>query len=88
VRILRAETGCRGDFNDARFLGAFQHFYWTNRFADPDYGTHYVVLGYELQLACRTPIVLDSQHSDFRWMDEAELISARDVHENTKAYFR
>ena len=26
ARILRAETGCRANHGDARFLGAFQHF--------------------------------------------------------------
>jgi colanic acid biosynthesis protein WcaH len=42
ARILRAETGCRASHGDARFFGAFQHFYPTNRFGDPAYGTHYV----------------------------------------------
>jgi len=30
----------------------------------------------------------DAQHSESRWMAEADLISASNVHENTKAYFR
>jgi colanic acid biosynthesis protein WcaH len=88
ARILRAETGCRASLSDARFLGVFQHFYSTNRFGDPSYGTHYVVLAYELQLDHRPTIVLDAQHSASKWMAEADLISASDVHENTKAYFR
>ena len=88
ARILRAETGCRASFTNARFLGVFQHFYSTNRFGDPSYGTHYVVLAYELQLDHRPAIVLDAQHSASKWMAEADLVSASDVHENTKAYFR
>ena len=88
ARILRAETGCRGSHSDARLLGAFQHFYSTNRFGDPTYGTHYVVLAYELRLDYRPAVVLDSQHSESKWMTEADLISANNVHENTKAYFR
>ena len=87
ARILRAETGCRGNHGDARFLGAFEHFYPTNRFGDPAYGTHYVVLAYELQLD-RPEIVADAQHSEFKWMAASDLIAASDVHENTKAYFR
>ena len=87
ARILRAETGCRASLSDARFLGVFQHFYSTNRFGDPSYGTNYVGLAYELQLARRPVIVLDAQHSASKWMAEADLISASDVHENTKAYF-
>jgi hypothetical protein len=36
----------------------------------------------------RPRILLDSQHSSYKWMDELALIDAADVHENTKAYFR
>jgi colanic acid biosynthesis protein WcaH len=88
ARILMTETGCSASLSDARFLGVFQHFYSTNRFGEPSYGTHYVVLAYELQLDQRPTIVLDAQHSAFKWMAEADLVSASDVHENTKAYFR
>ena len=88
ARILKAETGCRASHGDARFLGAFQHFYSTNRFGDPAYGTHYVVLAYELQLDYRPAIVLDAQHSESKWMVVSDLLAADNVHENTKAYFR
>jgi GDP-mannose mannosyl hydrolase len=88
ARIFMAETGCSASLSDARFLGVFQHFYSTNRFGDPAYGTHYVVLAYELQLDYRPEIVLDAQHSESKWMAEADLFSASEVHENTKAYFR
>jgi colanic acid biosynthesis protein WcaH len=88
ARILRAETGCRASLSDARFLGVFQHFYSTNRFGDASYGTHYIVLAYELRLDHRPVILLDEQHSESKWMAEADLVSASDVHENTKAYFR
>jgi colanic acid biosynthesis protein WcaH len=88
ARILRAETGCNASLSDARFLGVFQHFYSANRFGEPSYGTHYVVLAYELQLDHCPAIVLDAQHSASKWMAAADLLSASDVHENTKAYFR
>jgi colanic acid biosynthesis protein WcaH len=89
ARILRAETGCRASHGDARFLGVFQHFYPTNRFGDSAYGTHYVVLAYDLQLNYRPDeIVLDAQHSESKWMAVSDLIAASNVHENTKAYFR
>ena len=32
-------------------------------------------------------IVLDDQHSTHRWMNEVDLKTAIDVHDNTKAYF-
>jgi colanic acid biosynthesis protein WcaH len=87
VRILATETGCRASFEKARFLGVFQHFYSTNRYGSTGYGTHYIVLAYELRFDCRPTIILDTQHSVHRWMSEAELKAATDVHDNTKAYF-
>lgn len=87
VRILAAETGCSADFSEARFFGVYQHMYPNNRFDHSGYGTHYVVLAYELNLSRRPAIVLDSQHRAVRWADEAELRAAPDVHRYTKAYF-
>lgn len=87
ARILTAETGCSVDFNEARFLGVYQHMYPNNRFDHSGYGTHYVVLAYELNLSRRPAIVLDSQHRIAKWMDEAELSAAPNVHRYTKAYF-
>jgi colanic acid biosynthesis protein WcaH len=87
ARIVAAETGFDADFKHARFLGVYQHMYPSNRFGDPGYGTHYVVLAYELNLSRRPAVVLDSQHRTAKWMDEAELRAAPDVHPNTKAYF-
>jgi len=88
VRILAAETGCSVAFDEARFLGAYEHIYPNNRFGDPAYGTHYVVLAYELNVNPRPAIVLDGQHRVAKWMAEAELRAAPDVHPYTKAYFR
>ena len=88
ARILKAEIGSRTSLNEATFLGVFEHFYETNRFETPDYGTHYIVLAYRLNLKQRPSVEMDSQHSGIRWMSEAEILSAADVHPNTKAYFR
>ncbi len=87
TRILYAEIGFHALLSDAIFLGVYEHFYETNRFGNPNYGTHYVVLAYELRLDHRPALELDSQHSETRWMSEAEIISATNVHPNTKAYF-
>jgi colanic acid biosynthesis protein WcaH len=59
----------------------------NNVFGEEKFGTHYVVLAHELSLDHRPPIVTDPQHSGFRWMTLAELISSPDVHQNTRAYF-
>lgn len=87
ARILQAETGLTTSFDAARLIGAFEHIYTTNRFGDPAYGTHYVVLAHELVLARVQEIAIDAQHSDMRWMSADEIRAAADVHPNTKAYF-
>jgi colanic acid biosynthesis protein WcaH len=87
TRILKNETGCTANFADTPFLGVFQHFYPTNRFGLGNTGTHYVVLAYEVVFDRRPRIILDDQHSSYRWMNEVDLTASTDVHENTKAYF-
>ena len=81
ARILSAETGLALPYSASRLLGVYEHLY-------PEQNRHYVVLGRELVLATRPEIRLDGQHTDLRWMKEAELLAAPDVHDNTKAYFR
>jgi colanic acid biosynthesis protein WcaH len=88
ARILDAETGLRLSIDEAKFVGVFEHFYGTNRFGDEEYGTHYVTLAYEITLANRPAVKPDHQHSDMRWMSEADISQAPDVHPNAKAYFR
>lgn len=87
-RILHVETGLDMRRGESRFLGVYEHFYTTNRFEDPSYDTHYVVLGHEIRLKTRPQIRLDNQHTDIRWMSVADLLQDPQVHENTKAYFR
>jgi colanic acid biosynthesis protein WcaH len=88
MRILADETGLRAIRSEARFLGVYEHLYSTNCYGDPNFGSHYVVLGYELILKHRPDIHLDAQHSDYRWMSKTELLADAKIHENTKAYFR
>jgi colanic acid biosynthesis protein WcaH len=86
ARILGTETGLDVPFAAVRLLGAYDHVYTENRFGQPGFGTHYVVLGYEVTFAQRPNIRLDAQHSDYVWMPAADLLASKDVHENTKAY--
>jgi colanic acid biosynthesis protein WcaH len=88
ARVLKRETNCDGRIEDARLLGAFEHFYETNSFGDTAFGTHYVVLGYEIALVNASTLKSDAQHSDLRWWSERELLASHRVHDNTKAYFR
>jgi colanic acid biosynthesis protein WcaH len=59
TRILNAEVGLQKSLDGAKFLDVFEHFYETNRFEEPTYGTHYVVIAYELTLRQRPAIKLD-----------------------------
>jgi colanic acid biosynthesis protein WcaH len=87
-RILKTETGLTLPFSDARFLGVYEHLYETNRFGQPGYGTHYVVLGYEINVGQISQVDGDTQHSHYVWFNEDEIVRAENVHENTKAYFK
>lgn len=85
-RLTGVELGCALRRADARFLGVYEHFYDSNAGERPEFGTHYVVLGYELRL--ETGLALPpEQHSDYRWFEMAALLSDDRVHANTKAYF-
>jgi colanic acid biosynthesis protein WcaH len=88
ARILKAETGVDKAVTEADFVGVFEHMYGTNTFGHPDFGTHYVVLAYELKLTERPTVIGDAQHTGFRWMSVTDILSAVDVHPNTQAYFR
>jgi GDP-mannose mannosyl hydrolase len=88
VRLVKNETDHSAHFNDARLVGVFEHFYTTNRSGCPDYGTHYVVLGYEYKWPTALLPKPDDQHSELRWWTVAELLASDRVHENTKDYFR
>jgi colanic acid biosynthesis protein WcaH len=83
----KTETNYTVRIDDARPLGAFEHFYKNNRFGNSDYGTHYVVLGYELKVPDATEPKADDQHSELRWWPLVELLASERVHENTKTYF-
>ena len=87
-RLTREELGVESDIEQARFLGVYDHFYPTNRFEQEGFGTHYVVLGYELDLFVEPAALPKDQHGEYVWMTEQELLKSPEVHENTKAYFR
>src|SRR5215472_14389317 len=79
ARIVEAEIGLEASIGDAKFIGVYEHLYDTNVFGQEGFGTHYIVLAHTLDLGRRPPIVSDWQHSSFRWMTQAELISSPDV---------
>jgi colanic acid biosynthesis protein WcaH len=88
ARILKREINYDATLEDARLLGAYEHFYDANSFGDANFGTHYVVLAHELKLADASAIQADAQHSELSWWSERDLLASDRVHDNTKAYFR
>jgi colanic acid biosynthesis protein WcaH len=88
VRIMKAETNLTFGIREAKLMGAFDHFYDTNRAGEPGYGTRYVSLAHEIRLRGVANIVRDPQHSEYRWWTIPELLKSDGVHENTKRYFR
>lgn len=86
-RIAKAELGIDAERADATFRGVYEHHYPTNFTGDPSFGTHYIVLAYELRLPSRPAPLPADQHGDYRWLTAAEARDMPDLHPNTLAYF-
>lgn len=87
-RITRSELGTEFGMQQARFMGVYEHLYPDNFAGEEGVSTHYVVLGYHLQLEQPLPSLPAEQHEDFRWFLVDELMRDEHVHPNTKAYFK
>ncbi|WP_345194847.1 GDP-mannose mannosyl hydrolase [Kistimonas scapharcae] len=85
-RLTEGELGVRLALTDARFLGPYQHFYSDN-FSGETFSTHYVVLGYEVELTLDSTSLPQEQHHDYRWFSVVELLASDQVHQHTKDYF-
>jgi colanic acid biosynthesis protein WcaH len=85
-RISQRELGVT--IAEAKLLGVFDHIYEDNFLGAPKVNTHYVVLGFSAELASQTAFTADDQHGELKWWSVPDLLASRDVHENTKAYFR
>ena len=84
-RIAQGELGITA--TQGKLLGVFDHFYDDNVFGMPGFGTHYVALGYQLELSCTSRISPDAQHTELTWWSIAHLLASEEVHQNTKLYF-
>jgi len=86
LRISQRELGV--GISQAKLLGAFDHLYPDNFLGAPGVSTHYVVLGMETAWPDGASVQADDQHDEFKWWTAAEILASKEVHENTKAYFR
>ncbi len=87
-RISKAEMNLEMDFTAAQFRGVFQHRYDENVFGQGSFGTHYIVLTFQVRLD--TDMVfspVDLQHREFRWMAVSDLLADPTVHPYVRFYF-
>jgi len=84
-RILKEEIGYELEYEKLKFLGVFEHFYTDSVFGD-DISTHYINLVYELQVN-NLKEILKTQHSEYIWLTQEEIIVRDDVHKYVKKYF-
>lgn len=85
LRLTEAELGMAIERSEASFMGVFEHLYDDSAF-DEAVSTHYVVLGYELELDISLDALPKEQHNQYGWMKPEELLSRDDVHVHTKWY--
>ena len=87
-RVSLAELGVEKKMEEARFLGVYEHFYSTNNLEQPGFGTHYILLTYEVTSPVPEASLPKDQHAEYFWLTEADILTCQEVHEHTKAYFR
>ncbi|MCE7728134.1 GDP-mannose mannosyl hydrolase [Vibrio campbellii] len=85
-RITDSELGNVCTLSAANFIGVYEHLYQDN-FSSESFSTHYVVLGYELVWKGKLSDLPLEQHGSYQWWDVNDLLTSKDVHCNTKAYF-
>lgn len=83
-RISSSELGITLEIASARLLGAFTHLYDDNFANQPGTTTHYVALGYQVDLDLDLADLPKQQHQSYRWIEPD---SALKVHANSQAYF-
>lgn len=86
-RTGHEELGINLAFEDASFLGVFEHLYPNNFTEKEDFSTHYVVLAYEVKVPETLLDLPKAQHSEYKWLSAESLHKEQNVHAYTKAYF-
>lgn len=87
MRITRDELGQEVQISQANLIGPFTHLYEDCVFTS-DVSTHYVALGYRLQINSNTLAPpTDQQHCRYQWFDINTLDQQDNVHKHTKWYF-
>ncbi|GGK77442.1 GDP-mannose mannosyl hydrolase [Amphritea balenae] len=85
-RLTLNELGQSYTIDQARYLGLYEHFYEDAAVCEL-VSTHYVVNAFLINLGDTIRSLPEEQHSEYRWLREAELLEADDVHLHSKWYF-
>ena len=83
ARIAKVELGIELT-STPKFIGVFEHLYDDSIF--DHVSTHYVNLGYEVELSGLEDLPKD-QHNEYRWFGLEELMESDEVHGYVKDYF-
>ncbi|WP_132700677.1 GDP-mannose mannosyl hydrolase [Reinekea marinisedimentorum] len=86
-RLTQQELGRTLTIDVAKPLGAFDHFYTDCVFGEQT-STHYVALGYELQVDFDIMHLPREQHGQYQWFSAGQLLASDAVHKHTKWYVR
>lgn len=84
-RLTLKELGVKFERSSAMFLGPYEHFYDDFVFGE-GVTTHYVVLGYKLQLDVVLTSLPSEQHAKYKWLTRSEMLASSNVHVHSKWY--
>jgi colanic acid biosynthesis protein WcaH len=87
ARLLAEELGWT-KAAATKLRGVYEHFYFDNFQGTREFGTHYIVLAYDVLLDAGGLDLPLGQHSEYRWLSIPELLGSPDVHRYTRDYFR
>lgn len=85
LRLTREELGLEHAIDQGIFLGVYEHFYPEN-YSGEGFSTHYVVLGYQLNLDIPLEALPKGQHGEYRWWKQDELLQSDEVHLHSQWY--
>jgi colanic acid biosynthesis protein WcaH len=87
-RIANEELGIKIAYEQAEFLGVFEHFYTSNFAQKEGFSTHYVALAHRINISENLLQLPDAQHHEYKWLSIESISKAEKVHPYTKAYFK
>lgn len=85
LRLTQLELGVEIERLEAKFLGPFEHFYSDSVFGE-EVSTHYVVLGYQIEMSLDLEDLPKEQHGEYRWFSKQEFLNNNKVHKHSKWY--